>query len=270
VSDVSVSFTAPPVVEVVAGVSLDGVTSEHAPLLNAFWAERLRKRFPRLEQQPPYSPPVEIFPSGGHKISFQLGVGSPPVRLWALTGDGQELLQLQPGWFACNWRKVQPHDEYDRWPQRSSSFEQWFRALSDYLISEGVGEPKITQCEVTYVNHIRAGDEWARHGQFQRVFDVRFGADLQLPLEEVTAQASFLLQAEGSEPTGRLHVKVFPAYDRDGVTPLYVLELLVRGRPASDDLNGALSFMDQGRRVIDDAFVALTTNEMHNRWGMER
>jgi uncharacterized protein (TIGR04255 family) len=269
-TEVQLSFASPPIVEVVAGVAFEGLGPDHAPLLNAFWAEKLRHQYPRLEQQVPYFPPVERFEQGTAGVkSLQLGVGMPPIRLWALTADGQELLQLQPGWFACNWRRVQPHQDYDRWPARREAFSHSFQDLVHFLVGEGVGEPKLTQCEVTYINHIGAGDVWQRHGDFQRVFALSFSRDIGLPLEEMTAQATFVLRRD-EEPFGRLHVKVFPAVDREGTAPLYVLELTARGRPDGDGLTGALGFLDKGHMAINQLFAALTTPEVQEAWGRER
>jgi hypothetical protein len=50
-----VSFDAPPVVEVVVGVTFDGIGAETSALLSAFWKEYLRNEYPSLQQQPPYS-----------------------------------------------------------------------------------------------------------------------------------------------------------------------------------------------------------------------
>lgn len=268
-SDVEISFTQPPVVEVIAGVALDGLGPEAGPSLTAFWHTELRAEYPNLEQQPPYFPPVEEFPTAVGGMGFQVNVGGPLTRLWASSDDGQELLQLQPGWFACNWRKVKPHDAYDRWPSRRRAFETSFRRLTNFLAADGGGEPKVTQCEVTYVNHIGRGELEHGHSDFERLFRVNL-PETPFRLEQVASQASFVLAGEAGEPIGRLHARAFPAFDRDGTTPLYVLELTVRGRPLGDGLDGALAFLDQGRDAINDAFVALTTDEMQAVWGRER
>ncbi len=264
-----ISFESPPVVEVVAGVALDGIGPETAPLLTAFWVEHARSQFPRLEQQPPYTPVMEEFPSAGATINLMFGVGMPPQRLWALTADGQELLQLQPGWFACNWRKVQPHYEYDRWPARRAAFEHWYQALTQFLVEQGAGEPKVAQCEVTYVNHIRPGAVWRRHGDLQDVFNLALLGQPPLPLEQMTAELQFLIERDG-QPRGRLHARLLPAFERDGKTPLYVLELTARGRPDGDGIDGALAFLNVGRSAINDQFQALTTEAMHAEWGRQR
>ncbi len=147
-----VSFRSPPVVEVIAAVAFEGMSQpEVAPLLGAYWRERLREQFPRLEQQPPYFPPTEQFPAPGPFGQLHWSVGPPPIRWWALTQDGTQLLQLQPNWFACNWRKVQPHDDYDRWPARRDAFARWYLDLTEFLRSEGLPGPRVIQCEVTYI-----------------------------------------------------------------------------------------------------------------------
>ncbi len=266
-----VSFKAPPVVEVVVGVALEGLPPEAAALLAAFWKEVLRKHYPQLQQQPPYSPPVEQFPAGpSRELHFAslFGQGMPNARLWAIAAHGQEVVQLQSNWFACNWRQVTPGaSPYDRWQRRRGAFAGVYGALVDYLANEGLPAPRITQCEVTYINHVLPGRVWQEHAHVDRVF--RIPSDLRTPyrLEQLSAQAQFVLQRD-QQPIGRLHVQVLPAYGRDG-GPLYVLELLARGAPLDNGVAGALSFLDAGREAIDESFVAVTTPAMHEEWGRE-
>jgi uncharacterized protein (TIGR04255 family) len=265
-----VSFASPPVVEVVAGVAYDGLTAEAGALLAAFWKEQLRREFPALQQQPPYSPPDEQFPyDGGRSISLNLIPGLPAARLWAQSSDGQEVLQLQPGWFACNWRKVQSGGEYDRWSSRREAFKRNFMALSDYLASEGAGQPKVRQCEVTYINHISVSSTWEKHSDFAKIFKISRHIDTPYPLEQASYQAQFRLDGN-DEPYGRIYVKVLPAFGADGKTPLYVFELTARGMPLGDGVEGALAFLDRGREAVDLTFVALTTDAMHREWGFQQ
>jgi uncharacterized protein (TIGR04255 family) len=266
----TVSFKAAPVVEVVAGVAFDALSAEMGALLGAFWKERLRGRFPGLEQQPPYFPTVEQFTAepGAAGFSFDRGGSFPTPRLWASSKDGQELLQLQPGWFACNWRKVSESAQYDRWLKRRNAFEHWYQTLESFLGGEGTGKPTVSQCEVTYINHIRSGGVWNRHSDIDRVFSASLSPPGPYRLEQLSAQAQFVLEDDG-EPYGRLHAKVMPAFALDGKTPLYVFELTARGAPLGEGLAGALEFLDRGRHAINRAFLAMTTEEMHAEWGRE-
>lgn len=266
VSDSIVSFASPPVVEVVAGVTYDGPTAEEGALLAAFWKEHLRRQFPSFQQQPPYSPMDEQFPLGGRSINLNLIPGLPAARLWAQSSDGQEVLQLQPGWFACNWRRVQSGGEYDRWPSRREAFKRNFTALADYLAQEGAGQPKVRQCEVTYINHITASKVWSKHSDFANIFKLSPHVNTSYPLEQASYQSQFRLERNG-EPYGRLYAKILPAFGTDGRTPLYVFELTARGMPLGDGVEGALAFLDLGRQAIDLTFVALTTEAMHQEWG---
>ena len=47
---------------------------------------------------------------------------------------GKEVVQAQPDWFACNWRRVSRGDEYDRWPSRRAAFERHFQELEEFVI----------------------------------------------------------------------------------------------------------------------------------------
>jgi len=264
-----VDFADPPVVEVVAGVAFEGLTSDVTAYLSSFWKERLRPTFPQLEMQPPYQPSVEAFggPAPGSGVRFEVQTGLPPTRLWASSPDHQLLIQLQPGWFACNWRKVKPNDEYDHWSKRRDAFNQWYRAFIEYLTTEGLPAPKVTQCEVTYINHVFPNEQWTSHADFDRVFKVSLQRSNAGTLEQITGQAQFLMEASG-QPVGRLHVKLLPAFARDGKTPLYVLELTARGPGQGSGPDGVLQFLDRGRDAIVRAFLDLTTDEIQSTWGI--
>ena len=233
--------------------------------LAAFWKERLRDHFPAGQQQPPYSPPVEQFPSAGQGSGFQfeLGVSIPTPRLLVSRDGEQELLQLQPGWFACNWRKVRPQDEYDHWQRRRDAFERWFTELSDFLAREGVGEPKVTRCEVTYINHVEAGDVWSHHAEFERIFNVSFGAGTPTRLEQVSAQAQFTLDQGRWNRMADCTRKSFLRLRGMARHPCTSSNATARGAPRGNGLAGAVAFLDLGREAIDGAFVGLDHSEMH-------
>lgn len=263
-----VRFAHPPVVEVVAGVSFTGYDSDFGPVLAAFWKDVLRDRFPDLQQQPSYTPPEEAFgdqPTMGG-ITLQFGGSFFNGRLWAATEDGNELLQLQPDWFARNWRKVHTGDEYDRWDVRRAALSESLRELDEYLSDARMVKPVIRRCEVSYVNHVSLEGIPGGHAGIGHVFNGQQNLSGPLPVEQATIQAKYVL-TDDERPIGRLHVAVNPALDAAG-KPIYVMELTARGRPADADVVAALSFLDRGRAAINAAFVGLTTPEMHEVWGL--
>lgn len=262
------SFRNPPVTEVVASVTFKPIQQLNAVALGRLWDRYLSGEFPRVEEQPPYDPPMERFgPPTPAGLSLQLEAGFPSPRMWFLNEDGNELLQFQRNWFACNWRKVRPDDQYARWPSRRTAFSTWYEALSKFLGEEGLDVPVPVQCEVTYINHIVAGDTWKSHGELHRILRiVAPPAEFDLVEEQRSMTAQFLMAKDG-EPWGRLHVKAQPAFRREDDRPVVVLELTARGIPQGTSLPGILTFLDAGRDAIVTGFAAITAPEMHTEWG---
>jgi uncharacterized protein (TIGR04255 family) len=256
---IDVSFDSPPVVEVLAGVQLTGLGAEGQALLAAFWKDRLRSDFPHVEVQPPYVPTRE---AGALIPSFLMPERFPHSRLWVSSEDQQELLQLQPEWFACNWRRVRPNDEYDRWTNRRASFSRHFSALLAYFADAGVTVPIASHCEVTYINHFQAEHQEAKRFLAGDVFQT-----VPLALERMAVEASFEISSAGTR-IGVLHLRFLPALAKDGRTSLYALELTARGAPLGPGINGVLAFLDAGRKAIDRTFVDVTSQSMHEVWGM--
>jgi len=270
-SQLIAEFTDAPIVEVIAGVAFDGLPVDAGPYLAVFWHDHLRQRFPNVQQQPTYTPPREVFGQERHAPGFQFefGQGLPPTRLWASNPDGQELIQVQPGWFACNWRKVAEDSEYDHWPKRRRALSERFSEFADFLENEGLGTVKLTQCEVTYVNHVRPNSLWATHADAAKIFNVTFPSDPTTTLEQISTEVQVALSRDGRQ-WGRMYIKINPAFAQDGRTPLYVLELTVRG-PAHEvggDLEPVTTFMDKAREAIVRTFLAITSADMQSKvWG---
>lgn len=262
------SFERPPVTEVVVGVAFrdaPGLTVGH---LGDLWGRKWKERFPRVEEHPPYIPPIERFDgaAGGPTVTVQL-LAKPSARLWFVAGDGHELIQAQNEWFACNWRKVGDDSEYDRWPKRRHAFEEHFGDLDTAVREDELGSIAITQCEVSYINHIRAADDGQRQRQLSRVLRFLSPIEAMAAPEQTQLGVTFVMPAPDGKPIGRLHVTAQPAVLREDRTPIFVLTLLARGRPQGEGLEGALRFLDQGREWIVKTFESITTDEMHAEWG---
>ena len=268
------SFRNPPVTEVVVGVAFKPIDGLSVPRIGQLWSEQFEKDFPNVEEQPPYEPPIERFDDGVPSELFRLqllGGSFPRPRVWFLNTAGDELVQIQRNYFACNWRKVDPQGQYHRWESRRSAFERWFSALQTFLRAHSLGEVLATQCEVTYINHIEEDSAGLRHGDVASILSLispppyeNEGFDGKLEQLELAAQ--FRIALDGV-PFGRLHANVQPAFRRTDNRPIYVFELTARGRPLGDSHEGVLRFLDEGRKAIVTAFASLTTNEMHQIWG---
>lgn len=267
------TFSRPPVTEVAVGVSFKYLEGLSIPLIGDLWRSRFAKHFPKVEEHPQYVPPVEQLesPVMGSPISIQLGQAAVLPRLWFINEPaGDELLQLQRNWFACNWRKVAPDAEYGRWPNRRQAFERWFGEFSAFVKENGLGDPSPLQCEVTYVNHVGATGQWRVHaepGGFFRLAGQAEGRFLSAP-EQMQVGAQYLITGDDRERVGRLHVSIQPGLTIERQEPIYVLTLTARGIPDGPGIAGILGFMDRGREWIVRGFVDLITPAAREEWDL--
>lgn len=265
----AVDFGNPPVTEVVVGIAFKSMAELTIPRLCELWHEKWRPTFPKTQEHPPYLPPIERFnvPSSGPTLSLEL-LDRPASRLWFVTQDDQELIQVQREWFACNWRKVSPGDTYDRWPARRKAFSGYLNDLETFVTQEKLGRITATQCEVTYVNHIPIGEGWDRLGELSKVLRVVAPLNGTFPPEPEQMQLSmaFAITDERKTRVGRLHVTAQPAIRKEDRKPMIILNLTARGRPEDESNGGILTFLDRGRDWIVRTFKEITTEQMHKTW----
>jgi len=264
------SYESPPVVEVVVGVALKPIAGLTVAHLGAFWSQPIISRhFPKVEEQATLIPPVENF-TGGQPLSISLALGQTAPRLWLLNDDGEELVQLQRDWFACNWRKVGPESTYGRWPQRRKALTRWFGEFADFVEKNELGRVEPTQCEITYVDHVPTQDFGSStHAGLNRLLRLVEPPERLLGQgpEQTYLSSTYVIPDDDGKPIGRLHVDAQPAFRRNDNVPIYVLNFTARGRPEGEGLDGALQFLKRGRYWAVTAFAELTTKEMQHKWG---
>jgi uncharacterized protein (TIGR04255 family) len=266
-------FQHPPVVEVALAVGFEPLPGLSGAKLGVLWQEHYRaKGMSSVEEQPPIKMPVEQFgvmvpPT----LRVEMVAALPPSRLWFSTPDGTQLVQAQNDWFARNWRKMETGEEYPRYPAVRAAFDEDFALFSQFVESEGLGEILPNQCEVTYVNHIFAGEGWEGHGSESQV----------LSFLRKTPKAAFLADTESARvqltypipgddgPQGRLQITAEPAFRRKDKKPILVLTLTARGRSSKEGLEGVSEFLDTGHEWVVFGFLEATTGRMHEHWGLE-
>lgn len=237
-----------------------------------FWNE-----FPKTSTAPPAAVPVEQFghaQDAGFAMQFQLM--APPMRLYFISQDDAQLVQIQPDLFGRNWRRQSDDDTYPRY--QGSQRERFLRDYQTFLSALrdehfAVGSTRAVQCEVVYINHIVAGQTWKTHTDFAKVFCG--GAIPTRPyegavLEDLAANARYQILDSKQKPIGRLHVSIQPGIRNSDRRPVFSMNLTARGAPADQTLEGIMKFFDRGREAIVQSFTALTTPEMHVEWGRTR
>jgi uncharacterized protein (TIGR04255 family) len=259
-------FDDPPVVETVLSVQFDPLPLVRTAHLGLLWNE-YRALFPKTEERPGLDPVVEQFPESPVArvgLKFQAFEHPPIPRIWFTDNEGSEMIQVQNDRFIKNWRK---EGEAGRYPHYDETirphFDRDYGIFLAFLAKNQLGTPRINQCEVTYVNHILAGQGWEHYGDIEKIFTFWRPPDFAPPgpAEDLRLHARFVIPGEGEKPIGRLHVDVQPAVRISDDHPMYVMHLTARGQ-AGDGVD----FFDIGREWIVSTFKRLTTSSMHNIW----
>ena len=264
-------FDNPPVTEVVLSVQFERLPSFRSVHVGLIWQE-FRDRFPKTEDQLPLPPVAETFEIGPPaRVGVKVEAVSLPVlpRVWFLSEDGAQLVQIQPDRFIHNWRKVGEGEKYPHYEKIREAFQSELRQFEAFVLREHIGDLRINQAEITYVNHIVATEAWSRHGQLSNIL-THWAAPAQKFLpepEDVALDIRHLISDSASDgPVGRLHTTIRSGWRVTDKVPIYLMELTARGGPQGDGLNGALGFLDLGRKWIVKGFADLTTPTMHTIW----
>lgn len=256
-------FDRPPVVEVSVGVQF-----EPQPALRSFeiggLRETWRDQYPVVEEQPPLPPAIELEP--GAFPNFQVFVGPQSTRLWFISPDRASLVQLQPDRLHFNWRESEgSSDGYPEWDQVREVFVARLVETLEWVAGTSGGPPPpITQVEITYINAIQKDGQPGTLADALRGWPSGGEHHLGQPQE---ARASMVFDVAGiGRPPVRLYAEAGPGRRLDG-RPTTFLTLTVRGAPAENNLESAVTLADQGHDHIVSSFDELTPLAMHEYWG---
>lgn len=268
-------FLQPPLAEVVLTVQfekIEGFRTVHAGLL---W-DRLRQElqsFEHVEEHPPVEQAIELPGVGGFRppeVRVEV-VDLPQLpRLFFLTRDKTQLIQFQADRLSHNWRKVGGTETYPSYEKIRPAFETELRLLERFLGDQKLGALSPTQCEISYINHIVAsGDDPGEIavGRVLSFWPAGYRAVAGCETEDVSLNLRHIIRDERGDFSGRLIATVKPAIRRSDKRPLLIFELIARGRPMGDGVQGALRFIDKGRDLLREAFDSMTSEEMHRLWG---
>ncbi|MDZ4820639.1 MAG: hypothetical protein SGJ20_16870, partial [Planctomycetota bacterium] len=147
---------------------------------------------------------------------------------------------------------------------RPAVMREWER-FRQFLQRHELGMPAITQCEVTYVNHLEIGKGWKSLADLPDVFSGWSGRTsgrfLPVP-ESVTLNVRYMLP----DKKGRLRISASPAIRREDAIELIHLELTARGYPGASDDKSVFEWIDMGREWIVRGFTDFTSEKMHAVW----
>ena len=260
----TVTFSNPPLDEVVFGVQFNASPGYNATFAGPIW-ELFRSEFPVVVEQPPIPPQIEVF--GGNPFpNFQLrfDAAAPRPRLWFVSPDDSHLLQHQEDRLLLNWRNRVNGTPYPRHEKMLQQFREKLAILGQFH-SERLGEAiSVTQAEVSYINFIpvNGGDE---QSDWIKLLELRDLVDL----EQITATFGTIITDESRRPIGRCFYEIQTVTSVDGVQRALRFSLTYRGKPRSETIEDALQFITLGRQRIVHDFCRLTTRDAQQFWGKQ-
>lgn len=264
-------FKTPPLVEVVVGIQFARLKAMSVVHLGR--AQRLYSdQFPIFEDRPPLEPRFEIISPATSTVNLERGGSAPqPSRLWLWNEMKTKLLQIQSDRFILNWRKVDLDYDYPHFEDIYGQFETYLDLFIAFLESEELGSIRVNQCELNYINQIRAMEDdelWTDPSSALRIASRSDWTDPEAPPEDSRFQARNILVHDGEE-LGRLIVDCQPARSAEGERILH-MSVAVRGRPWGDSGSQIKAFMFWGREKIVQRFVNVTTKRYQEYWGRKK
>jgi uncharacterized protein (TIGR04255 family) len=273
----------PPVNEVVISVSLQPQPVLESPRL-LVGLSRILADFPEVSEVPPYEMPAEqpfedqVLQPAVQRIQF---VSSSPThrRYWLTASEPSPLLlQIQPNYFALNWRRQERDEDYPGYAQLMERF-QYYLSLFEEEVTSQSGKPLIaSQLELTYINILRPDELWGTTKDLPRVINLSVpGMDR---FEQVNLAYSEPVKTESGSFYGRLHAAVSTGYvpkaepaelrplRAPDLVPIINLSITARSARFAEGIEPAGQRFDPAHDAVTDAFKRLTTDAARGNWGL--
>ncbi|MGH8902786.1 MAG: TIGR04255 family protein [Egibacteraceae bacterium] len=266
------NFRRPPVSEVALAVHFEPLTSLQSVHLGLLWS-RWRDRFPRVQElanRPPI-PDELVPPPVARDLHIELVDEQPVPLVWFVSDDGEHVVQVQNDRLVHNWRKAAEHTVYPRYRELRPRLEDELRLFDDFLEDEKLGQLTPVQCEITYLNPVGLAKHPATLPPIERVvapWSGRYTDDFLPPPEETMVSSRYRIVHE-DQMCGSLYIRARPYWRQGDDATVLMLELVARGRPFGQGIEGAFTFLDLAHQWIVQGFVSFTTSEMHQAWERE-
>jgi uncharacterized protein (TIGR04255 family) len=203
----------PPLDEVAIGVQFGPLAGFHTAHLGLYWSG-IKSKYPLTEDQLPLAhvkeQPGPALQPQPLQVMLQSGMPFPVPRCWFTNESRSQLIQVQQDRFLRNWRQIKGTDPYPRYENLIREFNEEWAAFCSFTQDLGIGEAKVDQCELSYVNNIER-EEVGDFGDLWKVFPLLHppaGPTFLPPPEVLNWGTRYKLPGD----RGRLHVTMNPAF----------------------------------------------------------
>lgn len=255
----SPSFDAPPVSEAVLGIEFDPIDELGAIRLAQIASLWSPSSYPKIKEVPGIPP----LPQTGDvpPPAFALHMGPTPPRLWLLSDDESDLLQLQNDRLIVNWRKTRPDAVYPRYTALYARLEKHWREFSQYLREYSLALPMRVTVECTYVNIFPFS------GDISRALSIFSRPANELPGTDEGVQFQLMRRIASNSSSGRLMVSGGPNSVGVGdAAQAYNLTVTTKVQGAVSSGGFAGELLAEAHAASVAAFTSITTSENHAHW----
>lgn len=260
-------FARPPVIELVLGAQFSPLTKLTSGHFGLLWKE-LGGEWTEPSDAPPLEEQFELFdrPHWGRAGGLELRLGAVrlPARFMLEHRDKSRLLQVQATRFHMNWRKR--GGAYPSYRRLITEFEEMYDRFGTFIRSAGLGTLEVNQWELTYVDAFPQGEYWNTPADWSTFLPGLFGtlrAADGLVLESRVAEWSYEIPPK----QGRLHVAAKPGRVGDGEQAALLIETTARGPVGKGGSPSLRSGLDLGHEAAVGTFLAVTSDDVKERWG---
>jgi uncharacterized protein (TIGR04255 family) len=261
------SFDSPPINEVVMGLQYHPIRQFNVQQCLDYWL-RIRDRYPKIEDQAPLLHVKEAqtpFAMGADVDEHIVKLSKLSPRYWLIDKSGNELIQVQQDRFLRNWRQIQGDENYPRFDPLFEHFWREWQIFREFVRGGKLGEIKVDQCELSYINHIVPDQEWSGFSGLPDVFSVLQHQERKafLPAPELfNWQSRYALP----DSIGRLHVEVGPTFRARDLKLVISFTLTARGEASETSDDKLKAWFCSAHEWIVRGFEELTTSTMHKVW----
>lgn len=271
----SITYDAPPLVEVAMSIQFDPPKGLNQAHLGAFWVTQ-KDTLPHVRATQPITTTNEVFGGQGQWLppSLQLALtNEPDCRLQMTSSDDQWMCQVQRNRLVINWRKRS--EEYPRFSATWSRFRAAHQAWQAFLSELEMAPLKPRLWEVTYVNRIPKENLWEKPSDWPNVFPGLWGGSFAAVegVELRGFQGQWVW--ESSSPAARLYVEPKPGRTvEEPHQDVLLLSLTARGHLDADSKASEASKNDQiesgmccGHNLIVSTFDRIASDRAKKAWG---
>lgn len=258
-------FESPPVVEVVFGVVFEPLPLDTVQM-GLMWIAMGPDAFPFVQDMPPIADPI---PPDGNNVTFKLSNLPPLRRVWFLSADKSEIIQIQTDRFHLNHRRETLEQNYvdyvDAYPAFAKRYDQFKTALKEI----GHEPPTPRRYELTYINLITPDSRvWATLADIGAVLpDVSWRSTDRFLASPSDMKLNFTFPMD--DTGGELQVSVHSGTAPAGDEPVVQLRLTAAG-PANQRDGGFEAWFEEARSWIVRGFTDLTSARMRSEVWKQR